>query len=319
MFRVVVVLALVALSQADLMPSMKEMLDTMGKPAVPAPKSKLEALPNRLIGTFAPPCQEESWFDPEASSKFNVSAVKTLKYNYNGSFEIDWTEYTAESSEHACNPSKTEVMAKMHVKGTLENHGQTAQGNIKGEWVHEWSRWIFPKNPVSSQVYKILKVMNDECPCGGRWVPGHERIVDADKDCTAEERNKNAQFYLCQLVVGKPGYGLYRWLTSTSYTSSAIRFDSNEGWNGVPTSPPRQQVPETGAHNECNYLQWSDCSNPVTEAKDFCDTCDGLECEGCLYRHMVDKKSRKNDYAQCCGCMWYYGTKQNYPWLQVPC
>lgn len=69
--------------------------------------------------------------------------------------------------------------------------------------------------------------MRNDTPVACRQ-PGLERIVDADKDCTAEERNKPAQFYLCQLVVGKPGYGLYRWLTSTSYTSSAIRFDSNE-------------------------------------------------------------------------------------------
>lgn len=79
----------------------------------------------------------------------------------------------------------------------------------------------------------------------------------------------------------------------------------------MPSSPPREQVPESGAHNECDYLQWSGCSDAVTDAQVFCDTCDGLECEGCLYRHMVDKTTHKNDYAKCCGCMWYYGTKQD--------
>lgn len=316
-----VLMAAIAFTNADMMPSMQEMLAKRGAPSRPTAGVGVGALPQRLIGTFAPPCAEESWFDPEASSKFNVSAVKTLKYAYNGSFEVDWTEYTAESTEASCNPSRTEVMAKMHVKGTLDSHGSTTAGDIKGEWTHTWSRWIFPKNAVGGQVNMILKVMNDECACGGRWVAGVERIVDAKKDCTKEEQRPKGvnSFYLCNLVTGQPGYGLYRWLSPTSYTSSAIRFDSNVGWNGKATSPPREQVPETGVHTGCDYIKWSDCSEPVTDTKDFCDTCDGLECEGCIYRHMVDKKSHKNDFGECCSCLWYYGSKRNYPWLEVPC
>jgi len=86
------------------------------------------------------------------------------------------------------------------------------------------------------------------------------------------------------------------------------RFTLNRSWDRY------VKVPETGAHSECTYLQWSDCSGPVTEAKNYCDTCDGLECEGCLYRHMVHKSTSKNDYGQCCGCLWYYGKKQNCKW-----
>lgn len=36
--------------------------------------------------------------------------------------------------------------------------------------------------------------------------PGEERIVDANKDCTPSERHETQQFYLCQIVTGKPGY-----------------------------------------------------------------------------------------------------------------
>lgn len=35
------------------------------------------------------------------------------------------------------------------------------QGATRGEWTHEWSRWIFPKNAVGAQVPEILKIMND--------------------------------------------------------------------------------------------------------------------------------------------------------------
>jgi hypothetical protein len=113
------------------------------------------------------------------------------------------------------------------------------QSYNNGEWDHESSTWLFPNNAVGSSTKYILDEMNtvclpvaplgymdsrfailtashdrrlsyQGCSCGGRWVEGMERTVDAKKDCTEAERTQDKPFYLCAIVIGLPGYVSFR-------------------------------------------------------------------------------------------------------------
>lgn len=276
--------------------------------------------PAKLLGLFSSDCQPISWFDPGAT---NVSMASTLRYLNNGSYEVDVTEYVGETGADKCSPLLTDTYAKYQIRGIFSGKGPNKVDKtlVNGQWDHNWSRWLFPSTPAGRQVGAVLALMNQQCPCGGTWQQGVWRTVDSDTDCSAAEKAKTDLFYLCQVVVGNIGYGTYKWLDANSYVSSAIAFDKNDGWNNKPTSFVRHKLEETGVHDpaDCDYIRWSACGLSLTDAGTNCDTCDGLECDGCLYRELVDISIDKNAWVDCCPCLWYYGQRYHYNWMLTAC
>eukprot|EP00049_Salpingoeca_infusionum_P004719 m.82803 g.82803 ORF g.82803 m.82803 type:complete len:358 (+) comp12701_c0_seq1:92-1165(+) len=280
-----------------------------------------EVTPERIFGTYAAGCQEETWFDRTADKYYNISSMKTLRYKDDNTFEADYTEYLYVTQEHKCHPSETDVFAKYKMQGTISYHGISAidKTAMLAAWQVSQSQWLFPQKG-STTTRAILSILNSQCACGGEWVAGTWRTIVPSTQCTAEEINKPNKFYLCDLIVGTESYGVYTWADAHTYISSYMLFDKTTAWSQKPTSTPRHELIETGNQDptDCDYVRWSMCGASVRTGADACDTCDGLECSGCLYEVLPEVKD-PSAYGDCCPCIWFYAEQYNEPWMKINC
>jgi hypothetical protein len=110
------------------------------------------------------------------------------------------------------------------------------------------------------------------------------------------------------------------WANKETYLSSYVRFDSRDGWTENVASVPRHLVPSGGAHDpeDCNYVRWSECGTGIREAATYCKGCDGLECDGCVYRELPENVD-DHAFTDCCPCNYYYAQRYHVPWMAVDC
>ncbi|EDQ84208.1 uncharacterized protein MONBRDRAFT_34790 [Monosiga brevicollis MX1] len=342
MARALAVLGLVAVlmpAQAQLLPPISSLPRLSTRDAEPrgrAERSATKVNGQALLGTFVADCEENnSWFAPDdvKAKNLNVSSAQTLRYYYNSTFVSDWTEYLA-ASDPTCRPDYTDVFAKYTFSGTFANKGTSSVNSSLqlAEWDHDVSSWLFPATDGSLVNY-ILQVLNQECRCGSDWVAGQQRTIDADKDCTPAEIAQTDVFYLCHIVLGHVGYGTYTWANEDTYLSSYIGFDKTEAWAQDVASLERHKLPcespallqrtdnVSAAHGDfahgpiaggnhdagdCDYVRFSECGAGINDAISHCKGCDGLECDGCLYRELPEDVDA-TDFSDCCPCFYFYG------------
>eukprot|EP00054_Salpingoeca_dolichothecata_P003344 m.26507 g.26507 ORF g.26507 m.26507 type:complete len:302 (+) comp13776_c0_seq1:135-1040(+) len=273
----------------------------------------IRAVQPPLRGAFVADCAKASWFLPGTTSQ--VTSAKTLKYNDDNTFEVDYTEYLGSDN---CVPGESTPFAKYTQKGTVKFLGanKVITGTTKCSWTMTESTWLFPSDE-SSRTKALLNLMNTQCPCGGTWTTGVTRTIKAGQ-CEV----KSDAFYLCLLVAGEEGYGSYKWTddTHTTYVSSPIYFDQNKGWTTKPTSVVRHLLPQGGDTNpeDCDYVRWATYGTDVQDMTRVCRSCTSLECLGCVYRLLPESKD-PNAYDEVCPCLWYYGEEYGATFLKIPC
>eukprot|EP00054_Salpingoeca_dolichothecata_P036805 m.8716 g.8716 ORF g.8716 m.8716 type:complete len:329 (+) comp7049_c0_seq1:710-1696(+) len=267
--------------------------------------SDLGASPtSTIVGTFEAGCTETSWFSPSAT-KYYVSSASTRRYYSNNTVVIDHTEYQSRTKD--CIPGKASLFARFATTGTV-----TYKGASKLDPTVRLVTFTFKHSsvliPKSSEGSALASVMNKQCPCGGIWTVGKQRDLD-DEDCPTPAASA---VVFCHFISGSPQYGVYKWVTpGTVYRVGGLSFDQNVGWSNPVSSLNRNLLPEGGNTNPeaCQYFEWDSCRDGVQTAAKYCYSCQGLECDGCIYRSLPET-DQEDGWTECCPCLWYYADQK---------
>jgi hypothetical protein len=303
----------------------------------------------QLEGTWVADCSvSRSWFG--GGSPTEVAQAKTTEYRVgpnprsiqdsNGTYEVDYTEYTGGSCDPAGGGYNAKAFAKYNMQGTIMYQGMGVAPDFsncyQAEWTTTQSTWTFPSDATTEpQVTRLLSILNTHCPCAHshsgptEWKAGlaGTRTVH-NSDCRRDDITDQS-FILCGIIGGLPTYALYQYLPNSEaqqYQSSPLSFARQDGWYNPPSSRPRSRLPHSDAHdsNDCVLAMPIQCgtkSGTLSDAANYCDGCTQLECTGCIYRYIENDKdapgSPQATWSYCCPCVYYMA--REFPWMAVEC
>ena len=287
-------------------------------------EGNFQAKCGRLLGFYAMPCHKVSTAGP--NNKDAVSMVQTRHYYQNYTYEIDTTYYVGDPE---CKPVKSDVYYKTWMTGKLQVAGpnKLVKGATRASL--DWSGGKYLVAKQSRDAKYLTQALNKYCPCGGTWAPGVQRAI-GEKSCTTYNSfNPNAP-RLCNIVAGLVDYFNYEQVPDCEHyiTSRDCFTDANTCWNNPVTGGwVRQRINQGGDYwpEDCDYTKWAKCGSGIKDAAKTCDTCEGLECDGCLFRELNPNwdPSKPNldvdDWSSCCPCMYQYAQKYNLPWMHPKC
>lgn len=279
-----------------------------------------------LRGFFVRPCESRRTFDLPPGVP--LSTVDTRYYSADGTYELDRTYYVNDSQ---CTPVNSEIYYKLNLHGKVVFHGANpdpAIGGCKAQMIWNQTDIILGDNQFSAGLAHDL---NTYCPCNHTWTAG-EKVHIEPGDCGSEvDPNNHSLPTLCHWLAGGSDYYNYQYVPP--YPNQQFYITSQDDWiasrgyaNPINTHYTRELIKESGSHNpsDCNSLVWSQCADGIIAAERSCQTCIGLECDGCLFREINphwNASNMANKWHTCCPCIYEYADRGmgDRDWLQTVC
>jgi hypothetical protein len=272
----------------------------------------------KLSGLFIRPCLRLGSMYGQP-----VSAFDTRHYADDSTYEIDRTFYIGDAN---CVPALSDVYYKTTFQGVITYHGpsqlQPEASLAELEWTD--SKEYFMSSTDGEQLVKQLR---QECPCNADWKTDVTIKVDPSQ-CDPIDPNANV-LTLCKMISGLADYFSYKWTDSWHYVTSKDDFNKTTGWsNTINESYLREKIPEYGNTDpaDCGYALWKNCTaSGLDAAATNCDTCTGLECDGCLFRELNPdwnakiREDNNNNWYRCCPCIHKYAKMFSKPWMHTMC
>eukprot|EP00040_Diaphanoeca_grandis_P017749 m.93050 g.93050 ORF g.93050 m.93050 type:complete len:371 (-) comp26599_c0_seq1:60-1172(-) len=304
--------------------------------------------PGHLEGIFVIDCVDgRSAWDIENDTRPEIFALgATVQYSPPAdpstddpySFELDKTE----DSGTVCTPDegyKSELVSKFNWRGDISFVGTSP--NVKGSYqvmrTFAESTILIPPPSENNYVVGTVEYLNKYCPCGVVWKPG-VLVTAYAGNCT---NVTSASGDLCRIIAGAPLYSLYKWTDLSNpdhrtFVASQGQLDRIHGWSFDSYSKyavPAEGLAQSDAHHpqDCDDLAHQGLIYQCKSAgifdliPDRCDGCQGLECTGCIFRHLNHTKDEfktpADAWTDCCPCLWYEGTQNGdeYGWMKVDC
>jgi len=279
----------------------------------------------QLRGFFVRQCQAMHAYDLPPNTP--LSAVDTRYYASDNTYELDRTYYVNDSE---CTPINSDIYYKLNLHGVVKYHGQSDPGinGCKAEMQWNQTDIILGQNAYS---LNLAAQLNTHCPCGHHWTVG-EKVHIEPGDCGSEVNpNDESLPTLCHWLAGGSDFYNYQYEppypNQQYYVTSRDDFISSRAYaNPINYGYKRELIKESGSHNpaDCTSLVWSQCAEGVIAAERSCQTCIGLECDGCLFREINpnwNASNLDNKWHTCCPCIYEYADRGmgDRDWLQTVC
>lgn len=265
-----------------------------------------------LYGLFVQPCFYYGTFMGQPVSRFD-----TRHYAEDFTYELDRTFYLGNAD---CVPNISSIFYKMQIRGVVTYHGPNVliPNASRAQMQFLEGEYYFANN-IYGQA--IVNDLNTNCLCG-QWSVATWRSINASVDCQPAPPSSGE---LCHIMSGASDYYSYQWIDPTHYITSVDDFSQVEGWtNALVPSYVREKIPESGFNDpdDCDYVHWYTCGEGIRNAQVNCAGCQGLECDGCLFREINpvwDPFSDDNNWQYCCPCIFLFAQEYEQTWMQTMC
>jgi len=271
----------------------------------------------KLSGFFVMECQAYATIQGQP-----VSRVQTRHYHEEDfTYEIDSTYYIGDKD---CTPNDSDVYYKTLMNGVIDYHGpnKVFPGATMASLNWTSGTYQFGDNPYGR---RLVDNLNQYCACGGKWEVGVERSVK-ESQCALPVDPKAMN--PCNIISGQVDYFNYQHKPDCNHyeTSKDCFTDPVTCWNNpIDGGFIREKIPESGNNHasDCDYQLWHDCGAGIKLADENCQSCVGLECDGCLFREMNPNWNPKthdvDDWYKCCPCIYNYAEKYDKKWMSTLC
>eukprot|EP00045_Choanoeca_perplexa_P005183 m.43968 g.43968 ORF g.43968 m.43968 type:complete len:329 (+) comp12979_c0_seq1:45-1031(+) len=285
----------------------------------------IETYDGALDGFFITKCVDQGTYSGQPLSYF-----QTRYYDASAStYQIDTTRYIGDPN---CVPARSDVYFKSVFKGIYKNKGpNSVLGNDAQKATLTWVAANVTLANSSSYDAVYANKLNQQCPCGGKWAPGETRYINAT-ECKGVASPSDDR--LCQIVTGGTDYYSFKWVddVGSKYITSSDCFDKNGGtrcWgNQLITGFEREKLTESQNRDpkDCDYVRWANYKTGISMAYRNCQTCDSLECDGCLFRELNPDWDTFNDtqkdlttWHDACPCIYYFADTYDADWVRTVC
>lgn len=234
--------------------------------------------------------------------------------------------HIAIAGDDNCVPALSDVYYKTTFRGVIAYHGPSAQrpdvSLAELEWTDSTAYFM-----SSTDGEKLVQQLRQHCPCNTDWRTDTTFEITPDK-CDPLAPDADAPT-LCKMFSGLADYFVYKWTDDWHYVTSRDDFRRSTGWNNtINESYARERIPEYGNTDTktCTYDLWRNCTaEGLDQAAKNCESCTGLECDGCLFREMNPswtaalRQDDSNLWYRCCPCMQKYAEVFGKPWMHTMC